>query len=95
MSPQDNEQHRGLCHLCKKRGHIQCHCPEKTSEQPTRMVSTKIVPLVANQGMKRPQSPAMDGDDVLRYLKRTTAENRNEVVAELMKSTTRQDFSLA
>jgi hypothetical protein len=37
----------------------------------------------------------MNGDDVLRYLKRTTPENRNNVVAELMKPTTRQDFSLA
>jgi hypothetical protein len=36
----------------------------------------------------------MDGDDVLRYLKRTTPENQNEVAAELMKSTTRQDFFL-
>jgi hypothetical protein len=37
----------------------------------------------------------MSGDDVLRYLKRTTPENRNEVAVELMKPTVRQDFSLA
>jgi hypothetical protein len=37
----------------------------------------------------------MDGGDVLRYLKRTTLENRNKVAAELMKPTTCQDFSLA
>ena len=37
----------------------------------------------------------MDGDDVLRYLKRTTLENQDKVAAKLMKSTTRQDFSLA
>jgi hypothetical protein len=37
----------------------------------------------------------MNGDDVLRYLKRMTPEERNEVAAELMKPTTRQDFSLA
>jgi hypothetical protein len=37
----------------------------------------------------------MNGDDVLRYLKRTTPENRNNVAAELMKPATRQDFSLA
>jgi hypothetical protein len=37
----------------------------------------------------------MNGDDVLRYLKRTTPENRNKVAAELVKPTTRQDFSLA
>jgi hypothetical protein len=35
------------------------------------------------------------GDEVLRYLKRTTPENRNEVAAELIKPTTRQDFSPA
>ena len=95
MSPQDDERCKGLCHLCKKHGHIQRHCPEKTPEQPTRMASTKIVPLVANQGMKRPRSLAMNGDDVLRYLKRTMLENRNKVVAKLMKSMTHQDFSLA
>jgi hypothetical protein len=37
----------------------------------------------------------MSGDNVLRYLKRTMPERRNEVAAELMKPTTRQDFSLA
>jgi hypothetical protein len=55
----------------------------------------QAVSLVANQGIKRPRSPTMDGDDVLHYLKRTTPENRDKVAAELMKSSTRQDFSLA
>ena len=48
--------------------------------------------MVADQGMKRPRSPTLDSDDVLRYLKRMTPENRNEVAAELMKPATRQDF---
>jgi hypothetical protein len=37
----------------------------------------------------------MSGDDVLRYLKRTTPENQDNVAAELMKPMARQDFSLA
>ena len=94
-TPKDDERRKGLCHLCKKRGHIQRHCPKKIPEQPARMANTQTVPSVADQGMKRPRSPTMDGIDVLRYLKRTTPENRNEVVAELMKPATRQDFSLA
>jgi hypothetical protein len=94
-SPRDEEKRKGLCHLCKKHGHIQRHCPKKTPEQPARMASTQTIPLVADQGMKRPRSPTMDGTDVLRYLKRTTPENRNEVAAELMKPATRQDFFLA
>ena len=94
-SPKDEERRKGLCHLCKGRGHIQRYCPKKTTEQPARVASTQTVPLVADQGMKRPRSPTIDGDDVLRYLKRTTPENRDRVVAELMKSTTSQDFSLA
>ena len=85
---------KGLCHLCKKHGHIQRHCPEKTPEQPARAARMPTIPLITDQGIKCPQSPAVDGDDVLRYLKRTTPENRNEVAAELMKPTTRQDFSL-
>ena len=94
-SPKDEEKRKGLCHLCKKHGHIQRHCPKKTPELPARMASTQTVPLVADQGMKRPRSPTMDGTDVLRYLKRMTPENQNRVAAELMKPATRQDFSLA
>ena len=93
MSPKDEEKRRGLCHLCKRQGHIQRHCPEKVSEPPARMASTHTVPLVADQGMKRPRSPTPSSDDVLHYLKRTTPENRNDVAAELMKPASRQDFS--
>ena len=94
-NPRDEEKRKGLCHLCKKQGHIQRHCPKKTPEQPARVASVRTVPLVADQGMKRPRSPTMNGDDVLRYLKRTTPEDRNKVAAELMKPMTRQDFSPA
>ena len=94
-SPKDEEKRKGLCHLCKRHGHIQRHCPKKTPEQPACVAHTRTVPLVADQGMKRPRSPTMDGDDILRYLKKTTPENRDKVAAELMKSPTRQDFSLA
>ena len=93
--PKDKERRKGLCHLCKRHGHIQRHCSEKFPEQPARAASVQTTPLVVDPGMKRPRSPAMDGDDVLRYLKKTTPENRNEVAARLMTSTTRQDFSLA
>ena len=51
-SPQDDEQQKGLCHLCKEHGHIQRHCPKRTSEKPACMASTKTVPLVADQGIK-------------------------------------------
>ena len=94
-SLKDEEKRKGLCHLCKGHGHIQRHCPKKIPEQPARIAHTQTAPLVADQGMKRPRSPTMDGDDVLHYLKKTTPENRNKLVAELMKPTTRQDFSLA
>jgi hypothetical protein len=94
-SPKDEERCKGLCHLCKKQGHIQRHCPMKTPEQPAHVSRMQAVPLVTDQGMKRPQSPTMDSDDVLRYLKKTTPENRNKLAAELVKPTTHQDFSLA
>ena len=94
-SPKDEERRKGLCHLCKRHGHIQRHCPKKTTEQPARVASARAIPPVAAQGMKRPRSPTIDNDDILRYLKRTTPENRNQVAAELMKPATRKDFSLA
>ena len=94
-SPSDKERRKGLCHLCKRHGHIQRHCPEKTPEQPACVARMQATPLVVDQGMKRPRSPTIDGDDVLRYLKRTMLENRNKLAAELVKPTTRQDFSLA
>jgi hypothetical protein len=94
-SLKDEEKRKGLCHLCKRHGHIQRHCPKKTPEQPARAARTQTTPLVTDQGVKRPRSPTTNGGDILRYLKRATPENRNEVAAELMKPATRQDFSLA
>jgi hypothetical protein len=94
-NPKDDERHKGLCHLCKKHGHIQRHCPKKSPEQPARVASARAVPLVADQGMKRPRSPTIDSGEVLRYLKKATPESQDKVAAELMKPTTRQDFSLA
>ena len=94
-SPKDEEKRKGLCHLCKRHGHIQRHCPKKTPEQPARVASMQTIPLVADQGIKRSRSLTMNGDDVLRYLKRMTPENRNEVAAKLIKPATCQDFSLA
>ena len=94
-NPQDEERRKGLCHLCKRHGHIQRHCPKKTPKRSARIAHVQTIPLVADQGMKQPRSPTMDSNDVLWYLKRTTPENRDEVAVELMKPTTRQDFSLA
>jgi hypothetical protein len=91
----DEERRKGLCHLCKEHRHIQRHCPKKTPEPPARIMSIQTIPLATDQGMKRPRSPTMDGNDVLRYLKRSTPENRDKVAAELIKTTSRQDFSLA
>ena len=51
-NPKDEEQRKGLCHLCKGQGHIQRHCPKKTPDQPTRAANMKITPLVADQGIK-------------------------------------------
>ena len=92
-SPKDEERRKGLCHLCRGHRHIQRHCPKKIPEQPTRMAHMRVIPLVADQGIKRPRSPTMNGDDVLHYLKRTTPENRNKLAAKLVKPTTHQDFS--
>ena len=51
-NPKDEEKHKGLCHLCKRHGHIQRHCPKKTPEQPARIAHARTTPLVADQGMK-------------------------------------------
>ena len=93
--PKDEERRKGLCHLCKRHGHIQRHCPKKVPEQTARAAGVQTAPMVVDQGTKRPRSPTTNGDGVLCYLKRTTPENRNEAAAELMKPTTCQDFSLA
>ena len=74
-SPKEEERRRGLCHLCKGQGHIQCFCPRKSPELIARVASTTVTPLVSDQGVKQPRSPMMKSDDVLCYLKRTTPEN--------------------
>ena len=94
-NPKDDKRRKGLCHLCKRHGHIQRHCPKKIPERPAHVASTRAVPLVADQGMKRHRSPTIDSGEVLRYLKKATPEGRDQVAAELMKPAARQDFSLA
>ena len=74
-SPKDEERCKGLCHLCKEQGHIQRHCPIKSPEPPARVASTRITPLVPDQGMKRSRSPTTDRDEVLHYLKRAMPKN--------------------
>ena len=86
-NPKDDERRKGLCHLCKEHGHIQRHCPKKIPERPARVANTRAVPLVADQGTKRPQSPAIDNGEILRYLKKATPETRDKVAAKLMKPT--------
>ena len=54
LNPKDDERRKGLCHLCKRHGHIQRHCPKKIPERPVRVASTQVAPLVADQGVKRP-----------------------------------------
>ena len=51
-SPKNDERRKGLCHLCKKHGHIQRHCPEKSPEQPACIARIRTIPLVADQGIK-------------------------------------------
>jgi hypothetical protein len=94
-NPKDDERRKGLCHLCKKHGHIQRYCPKKIPERPARVANMRDVPRVVDQGIKRPRSPTTDSGEVLRYLKKATPENRDRVAAELMKPTAHQDFSLA
>ena len=36
-SPKNEERRKGLCHLCKRHGHIQCQCPRKLPEPPARV----------------------------------------------------------
>ena len=94
-SPKNEERRKGLCHLCKGQGHIQRFCPRKVPEPPARMASAQTAPLVSDQGVKRPRSPAINRDEVLCYLKKTTLKNRDDVAAGLMKTMACQDFSCA
>ena len=94
-NPKDDERRKGLCHLCKRHGHIQHYCPKKIPERPARVANTRAVPLITDQGVKRPRSPTTDSGEVLHYLKKATPEDRDKVAAELMKPTAHQDFSPA
>ena len=51
-NPKDEERRKGLCHLCKRHGHIQRHCPKKTPTPPARAASTQITPPIADQVLR-------------------------------------------
>ena len=53
-----------------------------------------VSPLVADQGLKHPQSPTMMQDKVLQYLKGQTPEKQSELVAALTHPMMHQDFYL-
>ena len=61
----EEERHRGLCHLCKQHGHIQRHCPRKTTD---RVAVTRTFPAPPKR-TRPPQPTTMNQTTVLQYLK--------------------------
>ena len=61
----EEERRRGLCHLCKERGHIQRNCPRKTTD---RAAVTRTFPAPPKR-TRPPQPTPINQTTVLQYLK--------------------------
>jgi hypothetical protein len=80
----EEEQRRGLCHLCKQHGHIQRHCPRKT---PNRTATTRTFPAPPKRTWP-PQPPVLNQTTVLQYLKNMTQAIQDWITNALERMTT-------
>jgi hypothetical protein len=92
------ERCQGLCHKCGGKGHVEKCCPkalEKALELIMKARAMPSVPLVQDQGWRRPQEPKMTPKSVVNWLTKQTPEQRDEMMAKLVHRPTRRDFYLA
>ena len=75
----EEERRRGLCHLCKQRGHIQQHCPSKT---PDRAAAACTFPAPPKR-TRPPQPTTMNQTTVLQYLKHASQKIRDWIADRL------------
>ena len=61
----EEERRRGLCHLCKQHGHIQRHCPRKTTD---RTAAARTFPMPPKRTRPSQLTP-INQTTVLQYLK--------------------------
>ena len=87
----EEEQRRGLCHLCKQHGHIQRYCPRKTTD---RAAATCTFPAPPKQ-TRPPQPPVLNQTTILQYLKNTTQTIRDWIANALEQMTTPTPGQLA
>ena len=80
----EEEWRQGLCHLCKQHGHIQRHCPRKTTD---RAAAMRTLPTPPKQ-TRLPQPPVLNQTTVLQYLKNTTQTIRDWIANALERMTT-------
>ena len=75
----EEERHRGLCHLCKQHGHIQRHCPRKTTD---RVAVTRTLPAPPKR-TRPPQPTPLNQTTVLQYLKHASQKIRDWITDRL------------
>jgi hypothetical protein len=92
------ERRQGLCHKCGGKGHIEKCCPKalkKALEPIMKVRATPSIPLVQDQGWRRPRKPKINPESVTKWLMNRTPEQRDEVMAALVHQLSRRDFYLA
>ena len=75
----DEERRRGLCHLCKERGHVQRHCPRKITD---RVAATRTLPAPPKR-TQPPQPMPINQTTVLQYLKSASQKIRDWIADRL------------
>jgi hypothetical protein len=93
------ERRQGLCHKCGGKGHIEKCCPkalEKALEPITKARAAPSIPLVQDQGWRRPRKPTrkpkMTPELAIEWLSAQTPETRDEMMAKVTHRSTRRDF---
>jgi hypothetical protein len=93
------ERRQGLCHKCGGKGHVEKCCPkalEKALEPVMKARAAPSIPLVQDQGWRRPRKPkkepTMTPELAIAWLSTQTLETRDEMMAKLTHRPTRRDF---
>jgi hypothetical protein len=89
------ERRQGLCHKCGGKRYIEKCCPKSLMRALKPITHTRAapsIPLVQDQGWRRPREPKMTPKSVVDWLSKQTPETIDKLMAALVHQPNRRDF---